>query len=256
MAVFISPGTACPIPVRWTTQFLSTKSKKLTGSAMGQHGFSIMMKHGRTMASRLQFLAAYSGSARQGELPSEGVLNDTSFPHRKAVHRGHTMTIRKILLAAVALCALSTTAISSEVTKIGNWSFSSGKISLDLEGGPPPVYGSLISLSNADADLLQISCSDKKYTLSLMYGADTPPSGTMKIRIDVDNNDVMDAIAKVENYSVSSHILVLTHGIGDNGLLILSRTRTALKVTPTGGHPLRFMASGTREAIIALHDAC
>jgi hypothetical protein len=127
------------------------------------------------------------------------------------------MTIRKMLLVAVALCALSTTAISSEVTKIGNWSFSSGLISLDLEGGPPPEYGSLISLSNDDDDggLLQISCSDKKYTLGLLYGGDTPPSGNVKIHIDVDNNDWMEAIAKVDDsLNGDHHILMLTSVIG------------------------------------------
>ena len=164
-------------------------------------------------------------------------------------------------IALVALFAMSMMATAGErVQKIGNWNFSSGKITLDLKGGPPPEYGSLISLSNDDDGLLQVSCSNKQYQLFLSYFADAAPPATNnpRIHIEVDNNYWIEGDAKIDDAGDigGAHWILLTSDIGPKNLDLLSKVRTALKVTVPGGRQLRFIANGTRDAFIALHDAC
>jgi hypothetical protein len=105
-------------------------------------------------------------------------------------------------IALVALFAMSMTATAGErVQKIGNWSFSSGEITLGLKGGPPPEYGSLISLSNDDDGLVQVSCSNKQYQLFLSYFADAAPPAinNPRIRIEVDNDNWIEGDTKIND---------------------------------------------------------
>jgi hypothetical protein len=92
------------------------------------------------------------------------------------------------ILALIALLAtLMTASADNSQRQIGNWSFSSGKITLDLKDGPPPEYGGLISLmSTDDHATLYVSCSNKAYHISVLYGDDAAPPSITNPRIHID----------------------------------------------------------------------
>jgi hypothetical protein len=164
-------------------------------------------------------------------------------------------------LAFAALCAVSPTAVADE---IGSWHFGSGK------DGPPAESGSLISLANDEDDRLFIRCSNNAYRLAVMYIADPAPTAiNPKVRIDVDNNNWIEGDAKIDGTKIDGtkidgtkidgsprQLVIMTADIEPRSLAVLSQARTAIKVTPPGGHQIRFIAHGTREAFRALHDAC
>jgi hypothetical protein len=65
-----------------------------------------------------------------------------------AAFREIKMTIRKMLPAAAALCAMSLTAVAAEnEMQFGNWRFFSGLLDLEIKGGPPAERGAKISLT-------------------------------------------------------------------------------------------------------------
>jgi hypothetical protein len=169
-------------------------------------------------------------------------------------------------LASAALCAVSPTAVADE---IGSWHFGSGK------DGPRAESGSLISLANDEDDRLFIRCSNNAYRLAVMYIADPAPTAiNPKVRIDVDNNNWIEGDAKIDGTKIDGtkidgtkidgtkidgsprQLVIMTADIEPRSLAVLSHARTAIKVTSPGGHQLRFIAHGTREAFRALHDAC
>ena len=154
-------------------------------------------------------------------------------------------------LAFAALCAVLPTAVADE---IGSWHFGSG---ID---GPPAESGSLISLANDEDDRLFIRCSNNAYRLAVAYIADpTPPAINPKVRIDVDNNNWIEGDAKIDGTKIDGsprQLVIMTADIEPRSLAVLSQARTAIKVTAPGGHQIRFIAHGTREAFRALHDAC
>ena len=164
-------------------------------------------------------------------------------------------------LAFAALCAVSPTAVADE---IGSWHFGSG---ID---GPPAESGSLISLANDEDDRLLVRCSNNAYRLAVMYIADPAPTAiNPKVRIDVDNNNWIEGDAKIDGTKIDGtkidgtkidgsprQLVIMTADIEPRSLAVLSQARTAIKVTPPGGHQIRFIAHGTREAFRALHDAC
>jgi hypothetical protein len=174
-------------------------------------------------------------------------------------------------LAFAALCAVSPTAVADE---IGSWHFGSGK------DGPPAESGGLISLANDEDDRLFIRCSNNAYRLAVMYIADPAPTAiNPKVRIDVDNNNWIEGDAKIDGTKIDGtkidgtkidgtkidgtkidgsprQLVIMTADIEPRSLAVLSQARTAIKVTAPGGHQIRFIAHGTREAFRALHDAC
>jgi hypothetical protein len=169
-------------------------------------------------------------------------------------------------LAFAALCAASPTAVADE---IGSWHFGSG---ID---GPPAESGSLIYLANDEDDRLFIRCSNNAYRLAVMYIADpAPTANNPKVRIDVDNNNWIEGDAKIDGTKIDGtkidgtkidgtkidgsprQLVIMTADIEPRSLAVLSHARTAIKVTSPGGHQIRLIAHGTREAFRALHDAC
>ena len=120
--------------------------------------------------------------------------------------------------------------------------------------------GSLISLANDEDDMLLIRCSNNAYRLAVTYIADPAPTAiNPKVRIDVDNNDWIEGDAKIDGTKIDGsprQLVIMTADIEPRSLAVLSQARTAIKVTPPGGHQIRFIAHGTREAFRALHDAC
>jgi hypothetical protein len=157
-------------------------------------------------------------------------------------------------LAFAALCAVSPTAVADE---IGSWHFDSG---MEFKDRPPAEYGSLISLANDEDDMLLIRCSNNAYRLAVTYIADPAPTAiNPKVRIDVDNNNWIEGDAKIDGTKIDGsprQLVIMTADIEPRSLAVLSQARTAIKVTPPGGHQIRFIAHGTREAFRALHEAC
>ena len=103
-----------------------------------------------------------------------------------------------------------------------------------------------------------------------MYIADPAPTAiNPKVRIDVDNNNWIEGDAKIDGTKIDGtkidgtkidgsprQLVIMTADIEPRSLAVLSQARTAIKVTAPGGHQIRFIAHGTREAFRALHDAC
>jgi hypothetical protein len=93
-----------------------------------------------------------------------------------------------------------------------------------------------------------------------MYIADPAPTAiNPKVRIDVDNNNWIEGDAKIDGTKIDGspgQLVIITADIEPRSLAVLSQARTAIKVTPPGGHQIRFIAHGTREAFRALHEAC
>jgi hypothetical protein len=58
--------------------------------------------------------------------------------------------MKRAVLALLSMFPLTAAANSDAV--IGSWHFTSGKITLDVEEGPPPEYGSLISIKSTDGE--------------------------------------------------------------------------------------------------------
>ena len=152
-------------------------------------------------------------------------------------------------LAFAALCTVSPTAVADE---IGSWHLGSG---ID---GPPAESGSLIYLANDEDDRLFVRCSNNAYRLAVAYIADpTPTAINPKVRID--NKNWIEGDAKIDGTKLDGsprQLVIMTADIEPRSLAVLSQARTAIKVTPSGGHQFRFIAHGTREAFRALHDAC
>jgi hypothetical protein len=75
-----------------------------------------------------------------------------------------------------------------------------GQNNVGFRRRPPPEYGSLISLSNDDADAIYVSCSNKEYQLVVSYGADAaPPANNPRIHIEVDNNYWIEGDTKIND---------------------------------------------------------
>jgi hypothetical protein len=164
------------------------------------------------------------------------------------------------------LLVLPLTAVANSDLDIGSWHFTSGKITLDVEGGTPPEYGSLISIKSTDGEddqaLFQVSCTKTGYHLYMMYSGDDPrtaASGKARIHIDIDNNYWAEGDAKIIDaggFKNGQHLLFAMSDVPARNLEPLMKTRTALKITVTGSRPWRFIANRTKDALLALHDAC
>ena len=103
-----------------------------------------------------------------------------------------------------------------------------GQNNVGFRRRPPPEYGSLISLSNDDADAIYVSCSNKEYQLVVSYGADAAPPAIAnpRIRIEVDNNYWIEGDTKINDNDIGGgdgHWILLTSYIGPKNLDVLSR---------------------------------
>jgi hypothetical protein len=170
-----------------------------------------------------------------------------------------------IFLLSHGFLMIPVAAAANSDMDIGSWHFTSGKITLDVEGGPPPEYGSMISIKSTDSEdeaaLFQISCDKKGYHLYLTYPSDPKSIETKKARlhIDIDNNWWIEGDAEISDWGKigeEGHLMTATSNNSGRDLEALLQTRTALKITVTGNRPFRFLAHGTRDALLALHDAC
>jgi hypothetical protein len=166
----------------------------------------------------------------------------------------------------VLLLVLPLTVIANSDVDIGSWHFTSGKITLDAEGNPAPEYGSLISIKSTDEEgdqaLFQVSCTKTGYHLYVMYSGDDPRTaagGKARIHIDIDNNYWIEGDAKITDaggFKNGRHLLFAMSDVAARNLESLMKTGTALEITVTGSRPWRFIAYRTKDALLALHDAC
>ena len=166
----------------------------------------------------------------------------------------------------VLLLVLPLTAVANSDVDIGSWHFTSGKKTLDVEEGPSPEYGSVISIKSTDGEddqaLFQVICTKAGYHLYMMYSGDDPRTaagGKARIHIDIDDNYWIEGDAKIIDaggFKNGRHLLFATSDVPARNLESLMKTRTALKITVTGSRRWRFIAYGTKDALLALHDAC
>lgn len=164
------------------------------------------------------------------------------------------------------LLALPLTVVANSDVDIGSWHFTSGKVTLDVEGGPAPEYGSLISIKSTDGEndqaLFQVSCTKTGYHLYMMYSGDDPRTaagGKARLHIDVDDNYWIEGDAKITDaggFKDGQHLLFAMSDVPARNLESLMKTRTALKITVPGSRSWRFIAYRTKDALLALHDAC
>jgi hypothetical protein len=172
--------------------------------------------------------------------------------------------MKRAVLALLSMLPLTAAANSDAV--IGSWHFTTGKITPDVEEGSPPEYGSLISIKSTDGEndqaLFQVSCTKTGDHLYMMYSGDDPRTalgGKVRIHIDIDNNYWIEGDAKITDvggFKDDQHLLFAMADVPARNLESLMKTQTALKITVTGSRPWRFIAYGTKDALLALHDAC
>jgi hypothetical protein len=161
---------------------------------------------------------------------------------------------------------LPLTAVANSDVDIGSWHFTSGKVTVDVEEGTSPEHGSSISIKSTDGQddqaLFQVSCTKTGYHLYMMYSGGDPrtsASGKARMHIDVDNDYWIEGDAKIIDaggFKDGHHLLFAMSDVPARNLEPLMKMRTALKITVTGSRSWQFIADFTKEALLALHDAC
>ena len=198
-----------------------------------------------------------------------------------------------MLVLAVFLTMSTAASAAENERQIGSWHFSSGKITLGLEGGPPPVFGSIILLNGIQENVQELMAELERKGMEGFVPLD--PNCRLPHRCDLSSDDLQSLeqtslnvscsqrryelnvmyltknagtkVATDEDFQLSvdnfwswhglAHItdLDLTAELNPTAVMLLAKTRVAFKII-VGDTTMRFIASDTKSAIEALAASC